>query len=129
MAEAQVQGNDSAPARTYKITVCRVCGLEAPYECEHMREMLHEPRMPNVYRSIEVVPRDVAERLAEALATIAADTDLPGQPEDPARGLAWRVRLAHETEREFRAEYPEKAEEEKVAQDPEHEKVHRAEEA
>lgn len=54
----------------YKITVCKVCGLEAPFECEHMRAM--DAGGENVYTSIEVTPKqeDVTERLLNAQAEL-----------------------------------------------------------
>lgn len=73
---------------------------------------------PRVTEDTVVVPREVAEHLAEALAVISADTDPPDGAEDSASGLAWRVKLAHETEREFRAVFPEVVESAAVSTPP-----------
>jgi hypothetical protein len=57
-------------AREYRLTVCRVCGLEAPFECEHMRAA--KTGAANVYVSIKVVPESQLAGAVEALGRIGA---------------------------------------------------------
>lgn len=51
--------------REYRLTICNICGLEAPFECEHMRAA--KAGDENVYTSIRVFPESRVEALKARL--------------------------------------------------------------
>jgi hypothetical protein len=73
--------------REYRLTVCKVCGLEAPFECEHMRAS--KAGGENVYVSIGVVPdaqlAAVTTSYEELRSWVTEALNLPGAPHGEAR--------------------------------------------